>query len=69
MEKENILSQLKLLEQGVAEMGNDSGETSKIIHIIDDFQKGTISGKEALEKANKIVYAKQDGIDATSGGH
>jgi hypothetical protein len=63
------VSLLEFLKQEANRLGNDSGEVSKIEEIIEQFKADKIPKKEALEKANGILYSKEAGIDATSGGH
>jgi len=64
-----VNSKLRFLQQETNRLGNDSGETLKIEELIIKFEDGKISGEKALEEAEKIIYGKEAGIDATSGGH
>jgi hypothetical protein len=64
-----VILKLQFLQQEVYRLGNDSGETSQIGELIEKFKKDEISDKKALEEAWKIIYGKEAGIDANSGGH
>jgi len=72
--KQYIISELRILEDKVSVLGNNSWEIPKIEELITQFENGKISGEEALREVKKILYNKEAAIDQNSigpntGGH
>jgi hypothetical protein len=71
---EETIVQLELLKQKAYRLGNDSGETSQIIELINKFRKGEILKEAVLKEVTEIIYRKEGAIDTTGthpnmGGH
>lgn len=54
------LSNIQGIKTIIARMGGNDSESNALNDLTKNLQKGSLTPKEALEQANKVLHSKQD---------